>query len=228
MTLDEIPDLRLTPSQLAALRREFPEVANRFSAVPERALELLGREDAWRRGAKDAVSGALTRTGLLQGALLKEDYDAALHGAEWKLGAVLVDLDRFMPFNALHGFPEGDKVLAAVVQALQRAFAGAKVVRIHSDAFAVLMGPTSDARLAADSEAVARAALQAATSAWKPALEFTIALLDFELVAPSHHEVIGPLVWAECERALMAKKRVPASGVSVRRLVLDALVEDPR
>jgi GGDEF domain-containing protein len=220
--------LQLTAEQLAALRRAFPEVAQRFPVQSERALEWLAQEDAWRRGAKDPVSGAQHRLGLLQGALLKEDFDVGLHAEGWKLGALLVDLERFTLFNQAHGFGEGDRALAAVVVALREAFRGARVVRIHADAFAVLMGPTSDAQLSAQSESIARAALKQATAAWAPALEFTVATLELTVVAPSHHEVIGPLVWAECERALMAKKRVPASGASVRTLVLDALVNDPR
>jgi hypothetical protein len=225
-----LPGLALTPAQLTALRSAFPEVAARFPVQSERSLEWLAQEDAWRRGGRDLVSGASHRLGLLQGALLKEDFDAGMHAGEggWRLGAVLVDAVALTLFNAAHGFAEGDAALAAMVAALRAAFAGAKVVRIHSDAFAVLLGPTAEARLSPASEGVARAALTVATAQWKPQLEFTVAMLDLTLVSPSHHEVIGPLVWAECERALMAKKKVPATGLMVRRVVLDALVDDPR
>jgi GGDEF domain-containing protein len=230
MSSKEIEPLALTSAQLAALREHFPAVVGRFPVQPERALEWLGQEDAWRRGGRDRVSGAFHRLALLQGALLREDFDAGLHSGEagWRLGAVLVDPIAFMPFNAVHGFVEGDKALAAIVSALQGAFAGAKVVRIHADGFAVLLGPTAEARLAPASEATARAALAAVAAQWKPGLEFTVTTLDLTLVSPSHHEVIGPLVWAECERALMAKKAAPGAAGAVRRIVLDALLPAER
>jgi GGDEF domain-containing protein len=227
---DGIPALALNAAQREALAAAFPEVATRFPVQGERALEWLAQEDAWRRGGRDRVSGAWHRLALLQGALLKEDFDAGLHSGDggWRLGAVLVDAVEFMPFNAAHGFTEGDQALRAMADSLRGAFPGGKVVRIHSDALAVLMGPTAETRLSAASEGVARAALQAAVARWKPELQFTVALLDLTLVSPSHHEVIGPLVWAECERALMARKRMPGHEVMARRIVLDALVPDPR
>jgi GGDEF domain-containing protein len=222
--------LGLTPQQLDTLRREFPQVAARFPVESERSLEWLAQEDAWRRGARDRLSGAFHRLGLLQGALLKEDFDAGLHAGEsgWRLGAVLVDLVSLTTFNAAHGFEEGDRALKSTVEALQAAFSGAKIVRIHADAFAVLLGPTAEAKFNAQSEAVARTALESVSARWTPRLAFTIALLDLTLVSPSHHEVIGPLVWAECERALMLKKRVPETGPIQRRISLDALLPDPR
>jgi GGDEF domain-containing protein len=222
--------LLLSQSQLETLRRAFPEVATRFPLESERSLEWLAQEDSWRRGGRDRVSGAQHRLGLLQGTLLKEDFDAGLHSGEagWRIGAVLVDLVALTLVNFKHTFPEGDRALASTVEALRGAFPGAKVVRIHSDAFAVLLGPTAEAKFSPDSERVAREALAAVSTRWSPPLEFTIALLDLTLVSPSHHEVIGPLVWAECERALMLKKRVPSTGIVSRRIALDALLPDPR
>ena len=222
--------LRLSAEQLRALGKQLPLAAARFPSMAERTLELLATEEAWRRGAPDAVSGAFHRLALLQGALLKEEFDAALHGGGegWTLGAVLVDPRRFILFNQAHGFPAGDQALRAIAQALRQAFVGGRVVRIHGDAFAVLLGPMAEARLGPDSAAQARAALAAAVAPWTPALEFTVATLALTLVSPSHHEVIGPLVWAECERALLTAARVPGRLAQTRRVVLDALVEDPR
>jgi len=222
--------LELSAAQQQALAAQFPYALTRFPTSVGRALEFLAAEEAWRRGGRDAVSGAWHRLGLTQGTLLKEEFDVAMHSGDggWRVGAVIVDLFRMTLFNAAHGFVEGDRALRACADALGRAFAGAKVVRIHGDAFAALLGPMADARLGPDSEQVARAALTAATLEWKPALGFTVALLDLTLVSPSHHEVIGPLVWAECERALMTRQRVATTDLQVRRVVLDALVPDPR
>jgi GGDEF domain-containing protein len=226
----DLSGLALSKVQLDALRAAFPEVATRFPLESERSLEWLAQEDSWRRGGRDRVSGAQHRLGLLQGTLLKEDFDVGFHSGDggWRLGAVLVDVVALTLFNAAHGFAEGDRLLTAMVEALRGAFPGAKVVRIHADAFAVLLGPTAEAKFSEGSEATAQSVLTSVGSRWRPAADFTTALLDLTLVSPSHHEVIGPLVWAECERALLLKKRIPATGVVARKVVLDALTPDNR
>jgi hypothetical protein len=38
--------------------------------------------------------------------------------------------------------------------------------------------------------------------------------------------VLGPLVWAECERALVIARRAPFEGLLERRVVLDGRLPD--
>lgn len=206
----------LDDSQLNRVRALFPSVPN-----PDLALTAMIDAEAHRRGERDAISGALHALALTQGALLKEEYDlgSQAHGTGWVIGAAVVDIRELTVLNMHHGFPEGDQVLRHTATALQRVCPRAKVVRVHSDAFAVLLGPTAEQTVEAGLTARLRSAL--AESAPRP-LEFSIGLLELTVVAPSHWQVLGPLVWAECERALVLARRAPYDGVLRRKVVLDA------
>ena len=205
----------LDDSQLNRVRALFPSVPN-----PDVALGAMIDAEAHRRGERDAVSGALHALALTQGALLKEEYDLSsqAHGSGWVIGAAVVDIRELTVINMHHGFPEGDRVLRHTASALQRVCPRAKVVRVHSDAFAVLLGPTSEQSVEPGLTAVVRASL--AKDAPLP-LEFTVGLLELTVVGPSHWQVLGPLVWAECERALVVARRAPYEGVMTRKIVLD-------
>ncbi len=52
-------------------------------------------------------------------------------------------------------------------------------------------------------------------------------MLELTLVAPSHWQVLGPLVWAECERALVMEQRSGPLNVQKRHIALDAAVPLP-
>jgi GGDEF domain-containing protein len=163
-----------------------------------------------RSGGPDPVSGAYGRLALTQGTLLKEEYDHGTHffaqGAV--LGALIVDTVGLIHLNMRHGFKAVDAALSAQVRALRKVCPRGKVVRIHGDAFAVVLGPTADQKVE-DVQGV-EAALEAAT---REALKhdgellFTVARLELRVKDPTNHDVLGPLLWGECERALVLAKR---------------------
>ena len=198
------------------MRALFPQVVD-----PDQALIAMLDAEAHRRGERDAVSGAFHALALTQGSLLKEEYDLSTHGhhAGWVIGAAVVDIRELTVVNMNHDFPTGDQVLHDTSTALQRAVPEAKVVRVHSDAFAVILGPTSEQTI--EPGLTAKLREQLATEAPQP-LEFSIGLLELTVVAPSHWQVLGPLLWAECERTLVLARRAPYQGVLKRKVVLDA------
>lgn len=190
------------------LRALFPNVP------PEQAARALLDAEGHRRGTRDAVSGAFHALALTQGALLKEEYDLSTHGhhAGWVMGAVVADIRELTVVNMKHGFEEGDRVLRQTAEALQAVSPNAKLVRVHSDAFALLLGPMAQDPVTPAHLAKARAALKVPCS---------VGLLKLTVVGPSHWQVLGPLVWAECERALVLARRAPKDEVLNRTVVLD-------
>jgi hypothetical protein len=61
------------------------------------------------------------------------------------------------------------------------------------------------------------------------ALRFTFGLLELTVVDPPNLRILGPLVWAECERAPRIARRQPTEALQRRRVVLDGqLPELPR
>ncbi len=173
-----------------------------------------------RRGGRDSVSGAFHALGLTQGSLLKEEYDLSTHShhSGWVIGAAVVDIRELTVVNMNHGFETGDEVLKDTVVALERACPKAKVVRVHSDAFAVLLGPMSEQKIQPSLKQTLRSALR--QNARLP-VEYSIGLLELTIVAPSHWQLLGPLVWAECERALVLARRAPSDEVLRRKIVLE-------
>jgi hypothetical protein len=100
------------------------------------------------------------------------------------------------------------------------------VVRIHGDAFAVVLGPTADQRVEEGLGLRLGAALEQATRAalsHQGPLAFTIALLELKVKDPPNYDVLGPLVWGECERALVLARR-GQRGVLRRFVDFDATV----
>jgi len=51
-------------------------------------------------------------------------------------------------------------------------------------------------------------------------VEFTISALRLTVRDPSHWQVLGPLLWAEIERAHVLARRGLASGIQERELDL--------
>lgn len=191
------------------LRALFP------NTPPAAAATALVDAEGHRRGDRDRVSGAFHALALTQGSLLKEEYDLSTHGHAqgWVMGAVVADLRELTVVNMKHGFEEGDRFLRETAAQLQSVSPKAKVVRIHSDAFALLLGPIAEDPVTPQHRAKALAALK------HPC---TVGLLQLTVVAPSHWQVLGPLVWAECERTLVLARRAPGhDGVVTRRIVLD-------
>lgn len=219
--------LTLTDTQQALLFQLFPWARSR--ATPEdTALQALFDSEQWRRCVPDPT-GAFHRTALMEGPLLAQEYDLTTHAHwdAWEIGAVVVDLRGTILLNQRYGFRTGDQVLKAVAGALRTRFSRGKTVRIHDDAFAALLPPSAEEPLAAAFATELPPLLAAAVKAAlpddgeaPPALDFTVSLLRLKLKAPSHWQVIGPLVWAECERAHVLQRSGAVSGIQERFLDL--------
>lgn len=215
-----------------ALLGLFPRVQGRPDA-PTWLVDQVVDAELHRAGHPD-VTGALHALALNQGSLMKEEYDLSTHGHAdgWVMEAIVVDPRELTVFNMQHGFPAGDAALKAMVAAMKAAVPRAKVVRTHTDGFAILLGPTADTRLSPAFVERLSTALPAAVAAAVPAagpMTFTLGQLRLTVVDPPNWQVLGPLVWAECERALIIARRAPSPEVLERRLVLDGrLPELPR
>ncbi len=208
----------------------FPHLKDRPDA-PAWLLEQLVDAECHRRGLPDRVSGAFHALALNQGSLLKEEFDLSTHGHSdgWVIGALLVDPREMILFNQRHGFAAGDALLAALVKVMQQQCPKAKVVRVHGDGFAILHGPTAERRVSVSQVPALRDALVAAAKLAAPGdfadgregLGFTLGALELTVVDPPNWQILGPLVWAECERALMILRRRNAVELVERRVVLD-------
>lgn len=214
----------ITERSEKALLALFPTAQGRPDG-PTWLVDQLVDAELHRRGYPDAVTGAIHALALNQGALMKEEFDLSTHGHSdgWVLGAVLVDPLEFTVFNMHHGFKAGDAALRAMVDGMKEVCPTAKVVRIHTDGFAILLGPTSDTRVSADLLPKLRDVLPAKVAAVVPGavVKFTFGLLELTVVEPTNWQILGPLVWAECERSLMIARRAPTEALQQRRIVLD-------
>ena len=214
----------------AALTALFPTVKGRENAGTWLVDQLVDAE-LHRRGTPDKTSGAFHALALNQGALMREEYDLSTHGHVdgWVIGALLIDPREFILLNQRHNFAVGDAVLKALVDAMKAQCPTAKTVRIHGDGFAILHGPTADAQVRIEQLEPLRNALVAAVKKTVPAdsadarqdMVFTLSVLELTVVEPPNWQVLGPLIWAECERALMIARRRNSIELQRRTLVLN-------
>ncbi len=186
-----------------------------------------------RRGTPDPQTGALARSYLIEGPLLRETLERpeqALDGA-WRAGVVAVDVRGLRHVNDRLGMEAGEKVLVAVADGLRAFCPDRPLVRLHGDAFATLYLPPSGHALTDQSpERVADALVglaeermpELAEAGLEPA--FTVAALDLVIEQPFHWRVLGPLVWAEAERAHVAVRNAQATGLQRRTIPLDGYV----
>lgn len=209
-----------------ALRHLFPRAAGRPDA-PTWLVDQLVDAELHRAGHPDPT-GAFQALALNQGSLLKEEYDLSTHGHAdgWVIEAIVVDPRELTVFNMHHGFPAGDRVLQVMVATMKEVVPRAKVVRTHTDGFAILLGPTADTKLEPRFVEALRTALPRAVEAVTPTkgaapMLFTLGQLRLTVVDPPNWQVLGPLVWAECERLHLIARRRPFDGVLERRVVLD-------
>ena len=199
-------------------------------------LRALLDAEACRRGAPDPVTGALHVSVLTQGTLLKPEYDLSVHAhAGWTAGAVIADVKEMIHVNQEAGFALGDRFLRTVASSLAGAFPGAPVVRVHTDCFAALLVPSSDlvlapAHLGHAEEALGNGAdeFRATVGTPRAPVRFTVSALRLTVRDPSHWQVLGPLLWAEIERAHVMARRGLASGIQERELRLDGRLPTPR
>ncbi len=213
-----------------ALLSLFPRVQGRADA-PTWLVDQVVDAELHRAGHADPT-GALHALALNQGTLMKEEYDLSTHGHAdgWVIEALVVDPRELTVFNMRHGFPAGDAALRAMVATMKELAPRAKVVRTHTDGFAILLGPTADTKLQPDLLVALKSALPKAVTAVTPVAEapmlFTFGQLRLTIVDPPNWQVLGPLVWAECERAHIIARRAPSDAVLERRLVLDGRLPD--
>ena len=227
----------ITERSEKALLALFPTAQGRADG-PTWLVDQLVDAELHRRGSPDLVTGASHALALNQGQLLKEEFDISMHGHSdgWVIGAVLIDPLEFTLYNMRHSFKAGDAALRAMVEGMKQVCPTAKVVRIHTDGFAVLLGPTADQAVNANLLPMLREVLPAKVAAVTPTdaepakpVQFTFGLLELTVVEPPNWQILGPLVWAECERALMIARRKPTESLQVRRVVMDGrLPEMPR
>lgn len=197
------------------------------------AVETLLEAERARRGQPDKL-GALQALALTQGHLLKEEFDLSTHAHHdgWRVGAVIADVRGMISVNARFGFGVGDAVLKATVDSLTAQYPGAKVVRIHPDAFAALLTPTSQLTVNPEQKEATRKRLAEDVARVLPAGTaaedmpgHTVTLLEFTVDQPSHWQVLGPLLWAELERAhVMERLSRTTEPVQRRRIRLDGFV----
>ncbi len=212
----------------------FPTALGRDDA-PTWLVDQLVDAERHRRGYEDAVTGAFHALALNQGQLLKEEFDLSTHGHSdgWVIGAALIDPLEFTLFNMRYGFKAGDLALKAMVKAMKQVCPSAKVVRIHTDGFAVLLGPTAEQHVTPTLLPALKEALPREVASVTPddgealrAMQFTLGLLELTVVEPPNWQILGPLVWAECERALLIARRMPTEALQVRRVVMDGRLPD--
>ncbi len=229
--------LDIDASTAETLLALHPWVRSRPEAERVRAaLRALVEAEACRRGAPDPVSGALHVSALTQGALCKPEYDLSVHAhTGWTVGALIADVKEMIHVNQDAGFAVGDRFLRCVASALSGAFPGCPVVRVHTDCFAALLVPSTglsldDAHLALAAVALGRRRRRSASGRGAPrapGLHRLGAAADGR--DPSHWQVLGPLLWAEIERAhVIARRGLAAGEIQERELRLDGRVPTPR
>jgi GGDEF domain-containing protein len=223
-----------TATALVSLHPRAARPGHAQEAPQAAARELIAQEQR-RRGQPDDT-GALHVLALTQGSLLKEEFDLSTHAHHdgWRVGAVMVDVKEMIHFNARFGFPAGDALLKGVVASLGAQYPGARVVRFQPDGFAVLLLPTSQQAVREDSAEATRSRLAADLVPSLPAGAqatdvpgFTVASLELTVHQPSHWQVLGPLLWAEVERAYIMERTGRTHGLQRRRLRLDAFLPAP-
>ena len=224
---------QISDRSAAALRALFAHAKDRPNAESWLVDQLVDAE-LHRRGHLDP-SGAFHALALNQGSLMKEEFDLSTHGhAEgWVMGAVVVDPLEFMTFNMRYDFRSGDAAIKAMVEGMKQVCATAKVVRIHTDGFAILHGPTADRPVSEDLLPTLREVLPERVAAVTPddgepkkRVDFTLGLLELTVVDPPNWQLLGPLVWAECERALVVARRGGVQAMQRRRVELHGRLPD--
>ena len=196
-------------------------------------LQSVVLQALMRKGAPDPQTGALARSYLIEGVMLRDTLPDPDHGldGEWRAGIVAVDVRGLALVNDRLGMEAGEKLLAIVAEGL-RAFANDRpIVRIHGDAFAVLYLPPDPHDLDDGSAATLETQLVSRAREQVPELDaqgiapaFTVGASDLVIDRPSHWRILGPLVWAEAERAHHAVRNRAVLGLQRRRILLDGYV----
>lgn len=192
-------------------------------------LQSVVLQALMRRGIPDPQTGALARSHLLDGALLRDalpedDGDTA---REFRVGVVAVDVRALAAINDALGMDAGERMLKTAADGLRAFCTDRPLVRLHGDAFAALYFPAIEAPLREETPLRVERALVDLASERLPELAeaglspgFTVAAVDLRIEQPYHWRVLGPLVWAEAERALDRVREGSAQGLQSRVLHL--------
>lgn len=184
-------------------------LANHRTRSVDSALASLLEAELGRRGGRDPLTGALHVLALTQGALFQREIaDWRGHPGDWRIGAVVADVFGLKKVNDHLGVADGNGLLRRVAQVMRDLFPDARVVRVHGDCFAALWveGEVSEAM---------RTRLRAAQEG------LTVALLDLVIERPHHWRVLGPVVYAELERAQTVQRLGKADAIQRRRIRMD-------
>lgn len=123
-----------------------------------RELELKLRRIQRLAAANRRLALTDRLTGLPNRRQLEFHLDRALvPGALRPLWLALFDVDDFKRFNDRHGYPEGDRVLAAVATVFSKASANAFAARLGGDEFVVIFAHMSGGRVRSAADRLARA-----------------------------------------------------------------------
>jgi len=223
----------LSEAQAHALLSVSGWTEGRTQQPLETALQALIDAECFRKGQPEPKTGAFHVLALTQGSLLKEEYDVSTHGhlPAWEIGVLVVDVKEMIRLNQEVGFALGDEVFREVVRTLKALHPQAKLVHLHADAFACLLAPTSGEKISLEAKTQAEVRLrettrallqQRAVSAYP--VDFTVSAVRLEISQPSHWQVLGPLVWAESERAHVLERRGEGGGVQHRYLGLGGTI----
>lgn len=196
-------------------------------------LESVVLQALMRKGAPDPQTGALARSYLIEGVLLRDTLEQPEQGldGEWRAGIVAVDVRSLLLVNDRLGMEAGEKVLKAVADGLRAFCPERPIVRLHGDAFAALYLPPGSHSLSDQTPARVADGLVGLVHERLPDLTesdvepaFTVAALDLVIDRPFHWRVLGPLVWAEAERAHVSVRTGRAEGLQSRAIRLDGHV----
>lgn len=196
-------------------------------------LQSVVLQALMRKGVPDPQTHTLTRSYLIEGLLLGDTLEQPELGldGEWRCGVVSVDVRGLIHINDRLGMDGGEQMLKVVADGLRAFCPDRPIVRLHGDAFAALYLPPGEHNISDGSPERLAGALGALADERMPELEdhdldaeFTVAALDLVIDRPFHWRVLGPLVWAEAERAHVAVRTGRASGLQHRRIDLDGFV----
>lgn len=197
-----------------------------------RVIDALMDRDLRERGLPDALTGALPLHALRRGlpawaklGLPHDRWGEAWRGldGDFELFVLAVDVLSLVRISDRFGMEESDEVLRMVAAACRDVAPAASTFRVHGDAFAIVgdaaLLPRGAEALRHAFEARRRVCVIEALRTTK--IELTIAALHLVLRRPYAAGVIGALLEAEIDRALVVARLDPVAGKGTQRRTID-------